>query len=69
ATGYSFLEKPELVFGDATVLEPGMVLAVDGSVSVSGTFRAQVGDSVIVTDDGYEQITSHPKDLAGVIVG
>ncbi|MBS1265366.1 MAG: Creatinase [Acidimicrobiaceae bacterium] len=69
ATGYSFLEKPELVFGDATVLEPGMVLAVDGSVSVSGTFRAQVGDSFIVTDDGYEQITSHPKDLAGVIVG
>ena len=69
ATGYSFLEKPELVFGDTTVLEPGMVLAVDGSVSVSGTFRAQVGDSFIVTDDGYEQITNHPKDLSDVVVG
>ena len=30
ATGYSFLERPELVFGDKTLLRPGMVLAVDG---------------------------------------
>ncbi len=68
ATGYSFLEKPELVFGDRTVLQPGMVLAVDGSVSVAGSFRAQVGDSFIVTDEGYEQITDHPKALEDMIV-
>lgn len=68
ATGYSFLEKPELVFGDKTVLQPGMVLAVDGSVSVAKTFRAQVGDSFIVTEDGYEQITDHPKALVDVIL-
>ncbi len=68
ATGYSFLEKPELVFGDKTVLQPGMVLAVDGSVSVAGSFRAQVGDSFIVTEDGYEQITEHPKALQDMIL-
>ena len=68
ATGYSFLEKPELVFGDKTILRPGMVLAVDGSVSVAGSFRAQVGDSFIVTEDGYEQITDHAKALADVIL-
>jgi len=68
ATGYSFLEKPQLVFGDDTVLEPGMVLAVDGSVSIARTFRAQVGDSFIVTEDGYEQITDHPKALNDVIL-
>jgi Xaa-Pro dipeptidase len=68
ATGYSYLEKPELVFGDRTVLRPGMVLAVDGSVSVSKTFRAQVGDSFIVTEDGYDQITHHPKTIEDVIV-
>jgi Xaa-Pro dipeptidase len=68
ATGYSFLEKPELVFGDETILRPGMVLAVDGSVSIAKTFRAQVGDSFIVTDDGYEQITNHPKALDDMIV-
>ncbi|MEM9473423.1 MAG: Xaa-Pro peptidase family protein [Pseudomonadota bacterium] len=68
ATGYSFLEKPELVFGDRTVLQPGMVLAVDGSVSIAKSFRAQVGDSFIVTEDGYEQITDHPKALQDMIL-
>ena len=68
ATGFSFLECPQLVYGDKTVLEPGMVFAVDGSVTVPGKFRAQVGDSFIITKDGYEQITSHPKTLAEVIV-
>lgn len=68
ATGFSFLEKPELVTGDKTVLQPGMVFAVDGSVTVTGKFRAQVGDSFIITEDGHEQITHHAKDLADMIV-
>ena len=68
ATGFSFLERPQLVFGDKTVLQPGMVFAVDGSVTVPGEFRAQVGDSFIITEDGYEQITDHPKTIADVIV-
>ncbi|MGI9485521.1 MAG: M24 family metallopeptidase [Geminicoccaceae bacterium] len=68
ATGYSFLEKPELVTGDKTVIQPGMVLAVDGSVTAAKSFRAQVGDSFIVTEDGYEQITHHPKAIDDVIL-
>jgi len=68
ATGFSFLEQPQLVFGDKTILQPGMVLAVDGSVSVAASFRAQVGDSFIVTEGGYEQLTSHPKAAADVIL-
>ena len=67
ATGFSFLERPQLVTGDETILKPGMVLAVDGSVSVD-TFRAQVGDSFILTEDGYEQITHHPKAIEDMIL-
>ena len=67
ATGFSFLEKPQLVTGDKTLLQPGMVLAIDGSVSVD-TFRAQVGDSFIITEDGYEALTDHPKSLEAVII-
>lgn len=67
ATGFSFLEMPQLVTGDTTVLQPGIVLAVDGSVS-GETFRAQVGDSFIVTEDGYEPLTDHPKSVAEVVV-
>lgn len=67
ATGFSYLEHPQLVTGDTTVLQPGMVFAVDGSVTTE-TFRAQVGDSFIITEDGYEQITIHPKAVADVIL-
>jgi Xaa-Pro dipeptidase len=67
ATGFSFLEKPQLVTGDETLLQPGMVLAVDGSVAVDD-FRAQVGDSFILTEDGYEQITHHPKSVGEMIL-
>lgn len=68
ATGYSFLEKPQIVFGDKTEIQPGMVLAIDGSVTLDSRFRAQVGDSFIVTADGYEQLTSHPNALCDVIL-
>jgi Xaa-Pro aminopeptidase len=68
ATGYSFLERPQLVFGDKTVLRPGMVLAVDGSVTKPGSFRAQVGDSVIMTEAGFDSITFHPNALEDMVV-
>jgi Xaa-Pro aminopeptidase len=67
ATGFSFLEHPQLVTGDTTILQPGMVFAVDGSVQTD-TFRAQVGDSFIITEEGYEQITAHPKGIGDVIL-
>ena len=67
ATGFSFLEAPQLVTGDTTTLQPGMVLAVDGSVAVDN-FRAQIGDSFIITQDGYEPVTEHPKTIDQLIV-
>jgi Xaa-Pro dipeptidase len=67
ATGFSFLEAPQLVTGDTTIIQPGMVLAVDGSVSVE-KFRAQVGDSFIITEDGWEPLTHHPKSVEEVIL-
>ena len=55
-TGFNYLEKSQLVFGDKTELQPGIVFAVDGSVNVSKTFGAQVGDSFVITKDGYVQL-------------
>ena len=67
-TGYSFLENPQIVSGDKTIIQPGMVLAIDGSVTLDNSFRAQVGDSYIVTENGYEQLTSHPKSIEDIIL-
>lgn len=66
-TGFSFLEKPQLVNGDKTILQPGMVFAVDGSVCTDN-YRAQVGDSFIITEDGHEAITSFPKSVEEAII-
>ena len=68
ATGYSYLEKPEIVYGDKTIIKPGMVLAIDGSITLDSTFRVQVGDSFIVTDDGYECLTPYPNTLNEIII-
>ena len=61
--GYSFLERPEFKDGDKTPLQPGMTLAVDGGITIPGEFGARVGDSIVVTEDGFEYLTPYPKEL------
>ena len=63
AIGCSFLEQPELKAGDKTVLRAGMTFAVDGGITVPGEFGARIGDSIVVTESGYEDLTPYPKDL------
>jgi len=67
ATGFSMLEEPQLVSGNTTILQPGMVFAVDGSANEE-TFRAQVGDSFIITENGYDQITNFSKKIENLII-
>ena len=55
------------MFGYKPILQPGMVLSVDGSVSVKKTLRTQLGDSFIVTEKGYEPLTKFVKDLEDVV--
>jgi len=61
--GYSFLEKPELKDGDKTPLQPGMTFAVDGGIAIPKEFGARVGDSIVVTENGYDYLTPFPKEL------
>jgi len=61
--GYSFLEQPEFKDGDKTPLQAGMTFAVDGGITIPGKFGARVGDSIVVTDDGFEYLTPYPKQL------
>lgn len=61
--GYSFLEKPEFKDGDKTILQPGMTFAVDGGITIPKEFGARVGDSIVVTENGFEYLTPFPKKL------
>ena len=62
-TGCSILEKPELKAGNKTPLRAGMTFAVDGGITVPGEFGARVGDSIVVTDSGFDYLTPYPKNL------
>jgi Xaa-Pro aminopeptidase len=61
--GHSYLERPEFKDGDRTILQAGMTFAVDGGITIEGEFGARVGDSIVVTEDGFEYLTPYPKDL------
>lgn len=66
ALGISALEKPELKEDDDTILEPGMVFAVDGGVTLDDVFGARVGDTAIVTHDGHEIVTEYPREMTAL---
>src|SRR5690606_38851987 len=61
--GMAYLEAPELKEGDKTELRPGMTFAVDGGISVAGKLGGRIGDSVVVTETGFEFLTHYPRDL------
>ena len=63
AVGYSELEKPELRVDDETVIREGMTFAVDGGISLDSGLAGRVGDSVVVTKDGFEYLTQMDKSL------
>lgn len=61
--GVAYLEAPELKTGDKTILQPGMTFAVDGGISIDGVTAGRIGDSVVVTETGFDYITDYPREL------
>ena len=63
-------EWPLIAYPDAMVegafdyeLEPGMVLCVEALVSPEkGAFSIKLEDQVLITEDGYENLTTYPFD-------
>ncbi len=64
AIGYSFLEEPQLKRGDKTRLQAGMTFAVDGGITIPGKAGYRIGDSIVVTPQGFEYFTEYPRGLA-----
>ncbi|MEI9414441.1 M24 family metallopeptidase [Mesorhizobium sp. Cs1321R2N1] len=61
--GVAYLEAPELKIGDKTVLKAGMTFAVDGGITVDGKLGGRIGDSIVVTDTGFEYLTDYPRTI------
>ncbi|WP_420412871.1 M24 family metallopeptidase [Roseibium sp.] len=61
--GVAYLEAPELKAGDQTTLKPGMTFAVDGGISVEGETAGRIGDSIVVTETGFDYLTNYPRQV------
>jgi Xaa-Pro aminopeptidase len=56
-------ENPSIVPGEAAVLEPRMVMAVEAQVGRPGAGTGAFEHNVLVTDDGVEILTTHVKNV------
>ena len=61
--GIDMYESPMITAADAHVLEPGMVFEVEVIQKVLGAGGPHVEDTVHVTADGYELLSSLPHEL------
>jgi Xaa-Pro dipeptidase len=59
----SYLEAPELKQGDKTILRAGMTFAVDGGISIDGEIAGRIGDSIVVTETGFEYLTEYKREI------
>lgn len=57
--GVAYHEEPRLVPYNPTVLEPGMVIAVEPGVYVPGVGGVRLEHALLVTADGAEVLTQH----------
>jgi Xaa-Pro dipeptidase len=65
--GLDIAERPDLKEGDDTVIAPGMTLAVEPAIYITGKWGIQIEDSVHVTPTGYEYLTNAPEPELPVI--
>ena len=61
--GVEIHEAPSLSPRYHDVLKPGMVVTVEPGIYLNNKFGVRIEDMVIITDNGFENITKSPKEL------
>lgn len=61
--GIGYVEEPQLIEGDESVLKPGMTITVEPGIYVPGVGGARLEDTILITEDGYECLTPYPKNV------
>ncbi|WP_422123896.1 M24 family metallopeptidase [Planococcus sp. X10-3] len=61
--GLAVHESPAMRATDDTVLEPGMVITVEPGIYIPGWGGVRIEDFIVITEDGYENLTKATKEL------
>lgn len=61
--GLEIHEGPTLNPQSATILQPGMVITIEPGIYLPGVGGVRIEDLVVVTENGYRNLTSPPKEL------
>lgn len=63
SVGLEIHEDPAFNTRCDTELKPGMVLTVEPGIYIAGKFGVRIEDMIVVTENGYDNITKSPKGL------
>lgn len=61
--GVSIHEYPIVDQGEESMLEENMVITIEPGIYVDGIGAARIEDMILVTSEGYEVLTSSPREL------
>ena len=61
--GLAVHEKPAMRSTDDTILQPGMVITVEPGIYIPGFGGVRIEDFVVITDNGYRNLTTATKEL------
>ncbi len=61
--GLEIHEPPRVAQGQTEILEPGMVITIEPGVYLAGKGGIRIEDVVVITETGYELLTSAKKEL------
>jgi len=60
--GLEVHELPKMGLNKGELLKPGMVVTVEPGIYIPGFGGVRIEDTVLITDDGYENLVSYSKD-------
>lgn len=63
SVGLFIHEEPRFSKKCDDVLQPGVVITVEPGIYIPGEFGVRIEDMVVVTEDGYRNLASSPKEL------
>jgi Xaa-Pro dipeptidase len=63
-----FHEPPWVEAGDETILQPGMITSSEPSIVVHGFAGYRIADTVLITAEGPDSMTTYPRRLEEVVI-